>query len=125
MTLFRRQSDENYYGEFDENGYRIARRDLIGGTLNERFRQPTQRSYSPNREGTEANIQEFIEKQTESTIEAIDSTLSESTNYYRTQIKYRVRNIIIFVFLHLGLAIGERGNRGPRRRAADACGISS
>jgi len=86
----RRQSDENYYGEFDENGYRIARRDLIGGTLNERFRQPTQRSYSPNREGTEANIQEFIEKQTESTIEAIDSTLSESTNYYRTQIKYRL-----------------------------------
>ena len=91
--FFRRQSDENYYGEFDDNGYRMARRDLVGGTLNEKFRHQNQRSYSPNREGTEANVQEFIKKQTESTIEAVDSTLSESTNYYKTQIKYKVCSI--------------------------------
>jgi len=86
----RRQSDENYYGEFDDNGYRITRRDLIGGTLNEGRRMPTQRSYSPNREGTKENLQKSIKKHTESTIEAVDSTLSESTNYYKTQIKYKL-----------------------------------
>ena len=94
--LFRRQSDENYYGEFDENGYRIPRRDLVGGTLNEKLRQQNQRSYSPNREGTEANIQQFIKKQTESTIEAVDSSHYETTNYYKTQIKYKVRNKVSF-----------------------------
>ncbi|CAG5095630.1 Oidioi.mRNA.OKI2018_I69.XSR.g14269.t1.cds [Oikopleura dioica] len=86
----RRDSDNNYFAEYDDNGYRVPRRELRGGTLTSAPNQNYRSSHSPSREANKENLDRSVKEHAAKTIDQIDQGMKLATITYKNSISYKL-----------------------------------